>query len=105
KRHGGKVPSDGEVLKVPANRLVVRCPATNGCIGAAAASPTGTYYYLMKYYPDGQPNGEGPVPEMTGRDLVLSGTRADFGQTGGPIVTLQFTNHGSDQFQKITKAE
>jgi SecD/SecF fusion protein len=36
---------------------------------------------------------------------VLSGTRADFGQGGGPIVTLQFTNHGSDQFQKITREE
>ena len=40
---------------------------------------------------------------MTGSDLVLSGTRADFGQSGSPIVTLQFTNHGGDQFQKITQ--
>ena len=53
----------------------------------------------------GQPNGGGPVPEMNGGDLVLSGTRADFGQNGGPVVLLQFTNHGSDQFQKITRAE
>ncbi len=42
---------------------------------------------------------------MTGRDLVLSGTKADFGQAGNPIVTLQFTNHGSNQFQKITREE
>jgi SecD/SecF fusion protein len=42
---------------------------------------------------------------MTGSDLVLSGTRADFGTNGSPVVLLQFTGHGSNQFQKITKAE
>src|SRR5256885_12363066 len=42
---------------------------------------------------------------MNGSDLVLSGTRADFGQNGGPVVLLQSTNHGSSQFQKITKDE
>ena len=105
KPYGGSVPPNGEVLKVPANRMVVNCAASSGCLGAQAASPTGTYYYLLKYYPN-RPQAEGgPIPEMTGNDLVLSGTRADFGQTGQPIVTLQFTNHGSDVFQKITKAE
>src|SRR4051794_27692251 len=103
--HGGKVPEGYEVLKAPAHRLVVSCVASSGCLGATAASPTGSYYYLMKFYPDGQPGGKGSVPEMTGNDLVLSGTRADFGQNGGPVVLLQFTNHGSDQFQKITREE
>ena len=42
---------------------------------------------------------------MTGRDLKLSGTRADFGQFGNPVVLLEFTGHGSNQFQKITKEE
>ena len=91
---------------MPAHMLVVRCAATSGCLGAGAAgaSKTGTYYYLMKYYP--QPVGkQTQIPEMTGGDLVLSGTRADFGQTGSPVVLLQFTNHGSDQFQKITREE
>ncbi|HWC46228.1 MAG TPA: protein translocase subunit SecD, partial [Casimicrobiaceae bacterium] len=105
KPHRGKVPPGSEVLKVPAHRIVVSCQATSGCLGANAASPGGTYYYLMKYYPDGQPNGKGPIPEMTGKDLVLSGTRADYGQNGGPVVLLQFNNHGSDQFQKITREE
>jgi SecD/SecF fusion protein len=106
KKSGGKVPPDGEVLKVPAHMLVVRCPASKGCLGAGAAgaSKTGTYYYLMKYYPEAV-GKIGPIPEMTGGDLVLSGTRADFGQTGSPVVLLQFTNHGSDQFQKITREE
>jgi SecD/SecF fusion protein len=104
KRYGGTVPKDGEVLKVPAHMLVVRCPASTGCIGAGTAATTGTYYYLMKYYP--QATAKQPqIPEMTGGDLVLSGTRADFGQAGSPVVLLQFTNHGSDQFQKITREE
>jgi SecD/SecF fusion protein len=105
KPHGGEVPEGYEVLKVPAHTTVVSCQAANGCIGATAASPSGTYYYLMKYFPQGQPNGKGTIPEMNGGDLVLSGTRADFGQTGGPVVLLQFTNHGSSQFQKITREE
>jgi SecD/SecF fusion protein len=106
KKYGGKVPKDGEILKVPAHMLVVRCAASTGCLGAGAAgaSTTGTYYYLMKYYPQAV-GKQGQIPEMTGGDLVLSGTRADFGQTGSPVVLLQFTNHGSSQFQKITREE
>ena len=100
--YGGKVPPNHTVLKVPAHTMVVSCQASTGCLGASVVSPSGTYYYLAQYYPNRTDN---PVPEMTGRDLVLSGTRADFGQGGGPIVTLQFTNHGSSQFQKITKEE
>jgi SecD/SecF fusion protein len=107
KKYGGKVPAGHEVLPVPAHRIVVSCQAKTGCLGASAASPTGTYYYLMKYFPapEGQPNGNGPIPEMSGSDLVLSGTRADFGQTGTPVVLLQFTNHGGNEFGKITKEE
>jgi SecD/SecF fusion protein len=101
---GGKVPADHEVLGAPANTLVVSCPTANGCLGVRQGqiSATGTYYYLLKYFPNRAAN---PLPEMTGRDLVLSGTKADFGPNGGPIVTLQFTNHGSNQFQKITREE
>src|SRR4051794_3684847 len=99
---GGKVPANAEVLEVPAHTIVISCQTATGCLGARAVSPGGTYYYLAKFYPNRKDN---PVPEMTGADLVLSGTRADFGQAGAPIVTLQFTNHGSDQFQKITREE
>jgi SecD/SecF fusion protein len=100
--HGGEQPANTELLKVPQNTIVLSCPSANGCLGARAVSPGGTYYYLAKFFPD---RAENPIPEMTGRDLVLSGTRADFGPTGGPIVTLEFTKHGSDQFQKITREE
>jgi SecD/SecF fusion protein len=100
--YNGKMPARSEVLKVPANTLIISCPAATGCPGATAAS--GTFYYLMKYFPD-RKTGAGPIPEMTGGDLVLSGTRADFGSTGSPIVTLQFTNHGAKEFHKVTQAE
>ena len=103
--YGGKVPSGMEVLKVPAHRIVISCAAATGCLGATAPAPGGVYYYLLKFYPTGQPNGGPAIPEMTGSDLVLSGVNADFGQTGQPIVTLQFTNHGGNQFGKITKDE
>ncbi len=46
---------------------------------------------------------------MTGEDLKLSGTRADFdtspGGGGRPIVTMEFTGAGSDKFEKITRDE
>ncbi|HLY93996.1 MAG TPA: protein translocase subunit SecD [Gaiellaceae bacterium] len=100
--YNGKMPARSEVLKVPAHTLVVSCPAATGCPGATAA--TGTFYYLMKYFPD-RKTGAGPIPEMTGGDLVLSGTRADFGQNGSPVVLLQFTNHGAKEFHKVTAAE
>ena len=104
KPYGGKVPKRGQVLEVPANREVVSCPIANGCLGATTRSPGGTYYYLLKYYPT-RKTGYGQVPEMTGSDLVRSGTRADFGSSGLPVVLLQFTGHGSKEFGKITKAE
>jgi protein-export membrane protein SecD len=101
---GGKVPPHGTVLAVPERNLVVSCPVANGCLGITqnGVSKNGVYYYLLKYDPQ---NKTAPVPEMNGSDLVLSGTRADFGQAGNPIVLLQFTGHGSNQFQKITRQE
>ena len=43
---------------------------------------------------------------MTGADLKLSGTRQDFDTTTGqPIVTMQFTDKGSDKFGDITNEE
>jgi SecD/SecF fusion protein len=100
--YGGKVPADGHVMKVPAHRLVVSCPVANGCPGAQVQSPTGTYYYLFKYFPN---NPDGP-PELTGKDLQTSGIRADIDpQTNQWVTLLSFTGHGSHQFQKITKAE
>jgi SecD/SecF fusion protein len=98
--YGGKTPANTQILKAPAHTLVVSCPVANGCLGAAVQAPT--YYYLFKYNPTA-PNGP---PELTGKDLTSSGTRADFDPTTGqPIVLLGFTHHGAKAFQQITKAE
>jgi len=104
RQYGGKLPADTKILAVPGDNIVVRCPVANGCLGIrqGQVSKNGAYYYLMKYQPT---NKITPVPEMNGSDLVLSGTKADFGPNGQPIVLLQFTNHGSSQFQKITRDE
>jgi preprotein translocase subunit SecD len=65
--------------------------------------PTRTYYYLMKYKPGDKTSS---VPEMTGGDLKLSGTRQDFDpQTSQPEVLLAFTGAGRKRFHEITKAE
>jgi SecD/SecF fusion protein len=105
---GGKQPADTVVLKVPANREPVFCKLTptNGCLGAGqnGKSQNGKYWYLFKSYPV-TTHPDGP-PQLTGNDLVESGITADVDpNTGAPIVTLQFTHHGSDQFKKITEAE
>src|SRR5438046_1370040 len=60
--------------------IVVSCASSTGCLGASSAATTGTYYYLLNYYPQATAS-HAQVPEMTGSDLVLSGTRADFGPT------------------------
>jgi preprotein translocase subunit SecD len=60
----------------------------------------GDDWYLFKYDPD---NKEKPVPELTGADLKLSGTRADLDPSQGPVVLMDFTGAGSKKFQAITQ--
>jgi SecD/SecF fusion protein len=106
-------PKNTQILKLPAHREVVWCKGANNCPGAGAngTSKSGKYWYLFKYTPavtkkDGtvvNPNGP---PELTGNDLVESGISSDVDpDSGQPIVTLQFTHHGSDEFKRITQAE
>jgi preprotein translocase subunit SecD len=93
----GKQPAGTEVLKVPANREPVSCKVSTGCPGAGqnGRSKSGEYWYLFKL-----------PPALTGGDFVESGVVADVDpNTGQPIVTLQFTGHGSQEFKRITKAE
>jgi SecD/SecF fusion protein len=105
KKFRGKLPEGREILAVPAGMVVVTCgePAVV-CPGGqgAGVAPDRTNYYLFKYDP---PN----VPQMTGEDLKLSGTRADFdtspGGGGRPIVTMEFTGRGADKFEEITRNE
>jgi SecD/SecF fusion protein len=95
----GKAPAGTEVFAVPPGTTVVSCAASSGCIGAQTAA--GTYYYVLKYHPTSE---NGP-PELTGKDLKLSGTHADFDQFGKPVVLMQFTGHGGKVFQQITAKE
>jgi len=107
KRFDGKLPETRELFKVPERMVVVTCGDTavvcpGGPQGLFTPDERVSYYYLFKYDP---PN----VPQMTGEDLKLSGTRADFdtspGRAGQPIVTMEFTGAGSDKFEKITRDE
>jgi SecD/SecF fusion protein len=106
KKLGGKLPQGRALFTVPARTVVITCgPPAVVCPGGpdgSGVAPDRTHYYLFKYDP---PN----VPQMTGEDFKLSGTRADFdtSPTGGgqPIVTMEFTGAGSKKFEEITRAE
>ena len=99
----GKLPEGAEVLAVPGNRIVVTCSSETAevCPGLQSAPGSRPYYYLFEY----DPTAEQPVPEMTGDDLKLTGTRQDFDpQTNQPIVVMQFTGAGGEKFHDITRA-
>jgi SecD/SecF fusion protein len=101
KQQGGEIPKKWRILRVPDNTLAVSCDA--GCIQVANQVVSPKWFFLFKNRPADPTN---PVPEMTGGDLKLSGTRADFDpQTGQPIVLMQFTGHGKKVFHDITKRE
>jgi SecD/SecF fusion protein len=97
-------PKDYKIFAAPAGVVVVTCGSSAVvCPGVNESPPTRTYYYLMRYQPD---NKTTPIPEMTGGDLKLSGTRQDFDpQTSQPEVLLAFTGKGRKRFHEITKAE
>jgi SecD/SecF fusion protein len=100
----GEVPKGYKVFAVPDKTVVITCGSRGDFCPGVGQVVTGNsiYYYLFKYEPQGDPS----VPEMTGRDLKLSGTRADFDtQTGEPIVLMQFTDEGAKKFHEITRAE
>jgi len=101
KQHGGEVPKNWRILSVPAKTLAVSCDP--GCVQVQNKLVSPKWFFLFKNRPADPTN---PVPEMTGGDLKLSGTRADFDpQTGQPIVLMQFTGHGKKVFHEITKRE
>ena len=98
---GGKPPSHSEVLRVPAHVFVLRCAAATGCLGARSSAIGGSDYYLMQFYPANR----AAIPELMGDDLVSSATRAAYGASGGPVLLLRLTKHGSAAFLKITRDE
>jgi SecD/SecF fusion protein len=95
---GGKLPPGHKLFAVPPGTVVVVCGVGEVvCPGVAEQEPSRNYWYLFKYEPP-------EVPEMTGEDLSLSGTRQDFDtRTGEPIVLMDFTDKGADKFEDITR--
>jgi len=97
-RYHGKLPDGYKLFGTPAGTVVISC-GVQAVVCPGVGAPTGNSYYLFKYDPPS-------VPQMTGADLKLSGTRQDFDtQTNSPIVLLDFTSKGSHRFQDITRAE
>ena len=94
----GSIPTGYKLFGTPPKTVVISC-GTQAVVCPPGGTPTKTAYYLFKYTPP-------TVPQMTGADLKLSGTRQDFDpQSNQPVVSLEFTNKGSDRFQEITRAE
>ncbi|MHB8641471.1 MAG: protein translocase subunit SecD [Gaiellaceae bacterium] len=92
---------------LPTHTTLVSCGGAGAvavvCPNASAAT---TSWYLFKFNPqNGQGTVKNPVPELTGDQLQLSGTRADIDpSTNQPVVLMQFTSNGSKAFQRITKS-
>jgi SecD/SecF fusion protein len=100
---GNHVPKDWKILTVPNNTVVVSCVATNCPTQVPGNGQKG--FYLLKHH-DVKDFPNNPIPEMTGNQLKLSGTRADIDtQTNQPVVLMQFTGAGKKAFHEITRRE
>ncbi len=98
---GGELPNGWKFMGVPDKAIVLTCGVGERyCPGAPEADPTTNYFYLLRYQPRDKDH---PVPEMTGEDLKLSGTKQDFGQNGEPIVLMDFTGEGAKKFHQVTR--
>ena len=93
----GQLPKGWRIFGVPPMTVVISCGKGEVvCPGVPEEFPQENFYYLFKYEPP-------EIPELTGEDLKLSGTRQDFDTTSGqPIVTMQFTDKGGDKFGDVT---
>jgi SecD/SecF fusion protein len=102
----GTLPKGWKIFGVPPKTAVLKCGVGEVvCPGIDAVDPDFNSYYLIKFDPTNADPAK-VVPEMSGGDLKLSGTRQDFDTTTGePIVTMQFTGEGADKFGEITRDE
>ena len=103
-------------LAVPHDTVVITCDSTEVvCPGnlpqqgnAIPPPPKGKrYFYLFTHNQNKTVVDDiKGVPQMTGSDLKLSGTRQDFDPTTNePVVLMQFTGSGSHKFQAVTAEE
>ena len=102
----GTLPKGWKIFGVPPKTVVLSCGVGEVvCPGVDAVNPTKNSFYLIRFDPTNA-DANKVVPEMSGADLKLSGTRADFDTTTGePIVLMQFTDKGADKFGEITREE
>jgi SecD/SecF fusion protein len=100
RKFDGEVPKGHKLFGTPPKTVVVSCPPGDLCPTQSGGTvPDRRLWYLMRYDPP-------DVPEMTGADLKLDGTRQDFDpQTSQPIVLMEFTGAGEDKFAEITRRE
>jgi SecD/SecF fusion protein len=98
---GGKLPKGWKFMGVPQKMTILTCGTAERYCPGIGENVDREYYYLLRHQPRDKEN---PVPEMTGEDLKLSGTRQDFDSTSGqPIVLMDFTDKGADKFHDVTK--
>ena len=100
----GTLPKGWKIFGAPPKTAVLKCGiGEESCPGVSASRPLRDFFYLIRFDPTNADPAK-VVPEMTGADLKLSGTRADFDtNTGEPIVLMQFTDKGADRFAEITR--
>ncbi|MGZ4353506.1 MAG: protein translocase subunit SecD [Gaiellaceae bacterium] len=93
------------LLAAPEKTIVITCDTVSSqvCPGLPSLPVPGKeYFYLFEH----DPTGANPVPQMTGEDLNLSGTRQDIDPSNNqPVVLMKFTKKGNKLFREITKAE
>jgi SecD/SecF fusion protein len=93
------IPKSFKLFAVPHNTVVVSC-GSGAAVCPGNVPPSSTWWYLFKH------DEKAHVPQLTGKDLKLSGTRADVDpDTGQPEVLMHFTGHGGKVFQEVTAAE
>jgi SecD/SecF fusion protein len=94
-------------LTVPKNTVVVSCVVEAGnCLSGQQISTEKAFYLLKHRVPDPKKPDDIGIPEMTGAELKLDGTRADIDpQTNSPVVLMQFTGKGKRIFHEITRRE
>ncbi len=104
---GKHIPKSWTILSVPQNTVVVSCDVAADAANCLSTQQptTSKVFYLLRHH-DAKDFPDNPIPEMTGGELKLSGTRADIDtQTNAPVVLMQFTGKGKKVFHEITKRE
>ncbi|MDP9492519.1 MAG: protein translocase subunit SecD, partial [Actinomycetota bacterium] len=97
---GGKLPKGWKFMGVLQKTIILTCGIGERYCPSVGENPDQNFYYLLRFQPQDKEN---PVPEMTGNDLKLSGTRQDYGTNGEAIVLMDFTDKGADKFHDVTR--